>query len=133
MQTLLKYLNFYQKYTPSSMLQVFLLTTWRLLIYLVQYYILAVFFGVDLSFGLAMVAILACYFVQTTLPIPPFVALLARGEIALVIWGFFEVNELSILAASYSLWVINVLLPSLVGMGCIWKLNILKSLGYETS
>jgi uncharacterized membrane protein len=52
---------------------------------------------------------------------------LARGEIALILWKFYGVNELSILAASYGLWVINLVMPALVGIIYLMKIKFKSS------
>lgn len=92
------------------------LTCLRVGIYVGQYWLLIKFFHIDAPVDLAAATILLGYFIQSGLPLPSLFALMARGEITLLLWNFFSVNELSILAASYGLWVINVVLPALVGM-----------------
>lgn len=96
----------------------------RVLIYILQYWFLLQFFHVDVRFDLAISTITLGYFIQSGLPLPSYLGLIARGEIALLLWRFFDVNELSILAASYGLWVINVVLPALVGMIYLMRLKI---------
>ena len=71
------------------------------------------------------------FFVQASIPLPPVMGLLARGEIALFIWGFFSEDQVAILAATFTLFVINIAIPALFGMAFIVQANILKSLGYE--
>jgi len=55
-----------------------------------------------------------------------------RGEVALFVWGNFCDNELSILASTFSLWVINMIIPALIGIFFIMNINVLKSLGYAS-
>jgi hypothetical protein len=102
----------------------------RLSIYVLQFYLLLLFFGIHVDIKIAISAILVSYLIQTGVPLPPFLAFIARGEIALFVWEKFAENELSILASSYSLWVINILIPALIGLIVLFKLNILKSYGY---
>ena len=128
----LRYFLFYRQYSMAELWQIMTITTMRLSLYALQYFFLLRFFGVDLAWQASVAAIFTCYFVQSTLPIPPFIALIARGEIAILVWNSLSVNELSVLAASYSLWVINVLLPALVGMILVLKMNILKTVDYGT-
>ena len=75
--------------------------------------------------------ILADYAIQLVLPIPPFLRLILRGEVAIAIWSAFSQNEIAILVASYGVFTLNVLLPSLIGVGLIMSANILKSFNYE--
>lgn len=103
------------------------LTMVRLFIYVFQYWLLLRLFDINVPVDLAVSTILLGYFIQTGLPLPTLLALVARGEIALLIWNYFGVNELSVLAASYGLWVINVVLPALVGMGYVLKIKQRRS------
>ena len=49
-----------------------------------------------------------------------------------MLWSGFAVNELSVLAASFFLWIINLLIPAFFGLIAISSVNVLKSLGYES-
>ena len=112
---------------------------WRLLlsaaskfmIYSFQYYCLLQFFGIQGSFLTLYLLILADFAIQLVLPIPPFLRLILRGPVAIAIWAALTTNEISILAVSYGLFALNVLLPSLIGIGLMMNTNILKSFDYE--
>jgi hypothetical protein len=99
----------------------------KLLVYSLQYYCFLQFFGIYGTFLTLYLLILADYAIQIVLPVPPFLRLILRGEVAIAIWGAFSQNEISILAASYGVFTLNVLLPSLVGLFFILNANILKS------
>ncbi len=97
-----------------------------------QYYLLLQFYGVPVPWLDGMAGIATIFLVQASVPLPPAMGLLARGEIALYIWGFFAGNRVDILAATFSLFVINIVVPSLLGLLFIVQVNILKSIGFET-
>ncbi len=99
--------------------------------YLLQYYFLLQFFGINVSFWLGTAGIATIFLVQTSIPLPPVWDLLVRGEVALQVWGLFGANELSVLAATFSLWIINLIVPALIGMIFMLKINVLKSLGIK--
>ena len=103
----------------------------RYSLYSFQFYLLLRFFGLDLPLGAALGGIATIFLVQLFLPLPPVAALLARGELALLIWSPFAPGKLGILAATFSLFIINLLLPALLGAVFIVKINVLKSLGYD--
>ena len=117
-------------YDRKTLLWIFGLTFLRLGIYVSQFYLLLLFFGIQVDIEIGVSAILVSYLIQTGIPLPPFLALIARGEIVLLVWKSFVEGELSILSASYSLWVINILIPALIGLVVLFKVNILKSYGY---
>lgn len=117
-------------YDRSQLFIALLFSLFRYLTYSIQYFLILQFFGIDLPFFAAISGIATIFLLQTSIPLPPVVGLLARGEIALGIWGIFTDLSLSILAASFSLFVINLTLPALIGVIFITKINVLKSLGY---
>ena len=128
---LVKSVNMLRQYSRRELLWTLLWAFIRYSIYSIQYYLILRFFGINVDILRGASCIATIYLLQTSIPLPPIVGLLARGEIALKIWGIFSANELSILAATFSLWVINLIIPALIGLVLILKLNVLKSLGYE--
>lgn len=103
----------------------------RYFTYSFQYYLLLQFYDIPAPLLAGMAGIATIFLVQASVPLPPVMGLLARGEIALYIWGFFAENQVNILAATFSLFVINIAVPALLGLVCIAQVNIIKFFGYE--
>ena len=103
----------------------------RSMIYSTQYLLLLYFFGIKTGLVGGFAGIFALFFIQMSVPLPPITGLLARGNVALQIWGFFGANEVSILASTLSLWVLNLIFPSFFGAIFLLRSNITKSLGYD--
>jgi hypothetical protein len=118
-------------FSIKELWQLVMHAAFKFLIYSFQYYCFLQFFGIYGSFTQLYLLILADYAIQMLLPVPPFLRLILRGEVAIAIWGAFSHNEIAILAASYSVFTLNVLLPSLFGVGLVMNANILKSFDYE--
>lgn len=89
--------------------------TFRYGVYSAQYFFLLQFFGVctDIWSGLAGISTL--FLLQTGIPLPPAMGLVARGGLAVQVWSQLGANELSSLSATFALWIINLILPALVG------------------
>ena len=104
----------------------------RYAVYGLQYYLVARFFGIQIGPQDAFLVIGSIYLLQTSIPLPPIWSLLVRGQVALYFWGFFCTNPILILAATFGIWVINLILPALIGMVFLMLLNIPATLGYET-
>jgi len=132
-QKYFKHLLVLKKYTRAELQRALFFAFLRYTIYSLQYYFLLKFYAIPVPFGIAMAGIATIFFVQASIPLPPLMGLLARGEIALFVWGMFSSNEVDILAATFSLFVINIAIPALLGMCFIVQVNVLKSLGYENS
>lgn len=109
------------QYRMSHMLQGLAWAVLRYGLYSVQYYLILRFYGIQLPLGAAMTGVGSIYLFQTAIPLPPVLGLLARGEIALLVWGIWGANALSILAASYTLFVLNLVFPALLGLFYIVK------------
>lgn len=131
--SLIKNINVIRQYSRRELAKTLLWAFIRYLIYGVQYYFMLRFFGIDVPLLRGMSSIATIYLLQTSIPLPPVMGLLARGEIALQIWGMFNANKISILAATFTLWIINLIVPALIGLVFILKVNMLKSFGYEKS
>lgn len=110
------------------------LLAWALLryvIYCTQYFFLLSFFGITPGFLVAYAGIALIFLVQTCLPLAPLASLLVRGNLAVWVWLPFGENALSALASSFSLWIINLILPALIGTFSLFHVNIDKRTGYE--
>jgi hypothetical protein len=103
----------------------------RYLIYTFQYLLLLYFFGINVTLIEGLSGIATIFILQTSIPLPPLLGLVVRSEIAILVWGIFSNNELSILAATFVLWVLNLIVPALLGAIFIVNINVLKSLGYD--
>lgn len=95
----------------------------RYVVYSVQYYVLLQFFGFELSVLEAFSGIAFIFLLQTGIPLPPATGLVARGSVALYVWGFYASNDWSILAATFTLWLINMVIASLIGAAFVWRAN----------
>lgn len=103
----------------------------RYSVYTIQYFLLLRFFGINVTLIDGLSGIATIFILQTSIPLPPLIGLVVRSEIAILVWGVFSSNELSILAATFILWVLNLIVPALFGAVLIANINVLKSLGYE--
>jgi uncharacterized membrane protein YbhN (UPF0104 family) len=124
---LIKSVGMLRQYTRRELFEALFWSFVRYLIYSFQYYFMLRFFGIDVPILRAASCIATIYLLQTSIPLPPVVGLLARGEVALKIWGLFTQNDLSILAATFSLWVINLIIPAFIGLVFILKANFFQT------
>jgi uncharacterized membrane protein YbhN (UPF0104 family) len=124
---LIKSVGMLRQYTRRELFESLFWSFVRYLIYSVQYYFMLRFFGIDVPLLRAASCIATIYLLQTSIPLPPVVGLLARGEVALKIWGLFTKNDLSILAATFTLWVINLIIPAFIGLVFILRANFFQT------
>lgn len=132
MGSLKKYPNFVKqvqslrRYTKKELAATLFWAFIRYVIYSLQYYLVLRFFGIEAPFVRAFSCIATIYLLQTSIPLPPVMGLMARGEIALKIWGLFSTNTVGILAATFSLWIINLIIPAFIGLVFILRKRVIK-------
>lgn len=122
-----------RRFNRLQLAEALLLAFARYSVYCLQYYLMVRFFGIAAPLIGALSGIATIFLFQATVPLPPVAALLARGEAALLVWAPFSANELSILGATFGLFILNLAFPALLGVMFIVKINVLKSLGYDAN
>jgi type IV secretory pathway VirB2 component (pilin) len=107
------------KYSNSTLLITLSFAMLRYIVYSLQYLLIIKAFGINNDILISLSAISVIYLLQTGLPIPPTFGLIARGSIAVWIFGMLGNEDFyqqsSILAATFSLWCINLFIPALLG------------------
>ncbi|MBP6731680.1 MAG: hypothetical protein KA149_06465 [Chitinophagales bacterium] len=86
----------------------------RFSVYLFQYVLLLMFFGVSDNFYLLLVHSGVFLVAQTFSPVMPFVDLSYRGGTALYVFSHLA-NTLGVLSGVMGVWFINLVIPSIVG------------------
>ena len=97
----------------------------RIATYSTQFYLIVLALGERINVIDGSSAALTTNILQTFMPLPPVIGLVGRGEAAVLVWSVFSADELIILSATFIVWVINVVLPALIGVVLI--LNLKKS------
>lgn len=103
----------------------------RYIVYVIQYALLINAFQPDIPGDIAVSGIAATFLFQTGIPLPPIAAVLTRGELAQWIWSEYNVHTLSILTASFALFIINLGVPALLGAAVIVRTKVFKSIENE--
>lgn len=112
---------------PNRLLhKVLAISAIRYLIYFMQYILILMFLGVQLASEIYIQNISSIYLIQTLIPLPAFVSVLARGELAILVWTAVGVDEVSALAATFGLWMINLILPAIMGLFIIYSTDFKK-------
>lgn len=111
--------------TRGVLKKVLIFSVLRYLVYLSQYVMITWFFDFEVSVTAAILSIAMIYLIQSALPLPMLLSVVARGEIALLVWSVFGIDPAVILAATFSLWIINLVMPAVLGVLIINKNPIL--------
>jgi len=114
-------------YDRPMLQKVLSLSHLRYLIYCTQYVLILYFLGIELSVLAAFSGVAVIYLLQSGIPLPPMLSVVARGELAVIVWSIFTANVGGILVATFGLWVINLVFPALLGLLIVLNVNTLKS------
>lgn len=88
----------------------------RYLIFSFQFYYLLTMFGIDVEYNKAMVVITSMYFLASIVPSIAIFDVIVKGSVAVFLFGYVEVNELTILSIIMLMWLLNFVIPSLFGI-----------------
>ncbi len=101
----------------------------RYLIFSAQFYLLLVAFGFSIPLSDAFVLIAMTYFTMAAIPTIALVDLGIRGSVSLFFFGMYSTYpgaSMSVLAATTSIWVINLALPAIAGLFFIYRLKLIR-------
>jgi len=87
----------------------------RYFIFSFQFYFLLYLFGVDVSYFNAMIVITSMYFLASVLPSIFIFDVIIKGSVAVYLFDIVGVNELTTLSIIMIMWLLNFVLPSIIG------------------
>lgn len=116
--------NVFRRFDYYDKWSLFLISSVRFFVYVIQYYCLLKFFNVQIPLSLGVIAIGCMFFVQTIIPTIALAELGIRGIISLKVMGYLSDNVAGILDATFTLWMLNLVLPSLLGLVVLLRTNI---------
>ncbi len=103
------------EFDKTKLLKVLFISFLRYLVFVLQFYLLLLFFGVEIDFFIAIAGIFTVFLLMNILPNLVIADLGIRGSVSMFVLGQFATNIQGILAASIFLWIINILIPAFFG------------------
>jgi len=134
LEKLRSYILVLSAYSVRELLGIILLSTSRFLVFSVQLFLLFRAFSIELPFIHGMIIIGVIFFAITMIPTVAITELGIRGSVSLFLIGIyygspFEMpasTVMGVVAASTSLWLINLALPALVGGVFVFNLKFFR-------
>ncbi len=124
---IMPYISVMERYHNSDFTRIWMLSVVRFLIFSAQYLIFLRIFGAELQLIEGMTAIGVIFLAQTILPSFTVAELFTRGNISLYFLGYYTDNSGAVLAASTSLWLLNLIIPATLGYVFILRKNFFKN------
>jgi len=95
----------------------------RYLLFSHQFYCLLLLFGLNTSYVTAMSAIASMYLITSLIPMLFIFDVIVKGSVAVWLFGFLNVPELTILTVVSLMWILNFVLPSILGSYFVLNFN----------
>lgn len=125
-KTVLRHIRVLEVHSPQSLLRVLLASVGRYAIFTGQFYLLLQVFSVDVGYADAMMMICMTYFVMTGIPSIAITEVVTRGSVAVYFLSQVSDNVTGIVSASSVLWLINLVIPALLGVITIFGLRFFR-------
>lgn len=105
----------------------FLISLLRYIIFSFQFYFLLLIFNVDISYINAMVVITSMYLLASIIPSLFIFDVIIKGSVAVYLFSKIGINEFTILTIVLLMWILNFVLPSIIGSFYVLSFKLPKS------
>ncbi len=122
-----KYLEILNHYSFRQLSKIVSLSLFRYVIFSLQFYLLLQLFGININPSRAIIMIALTFFSITVIPTITLTEPGVRGSAALTFIGLLSANTIGIVAATFSLWLINIVFPAILGIVFLFQLKFFKS------
>ncbi len=106
---------------PGTRWKVFGYAMLRYLIFSAMFMIFLSIFGIHLEFWTSTTLITTMYLLASLLPSFAILDVTVKGGVALWLFSFVPTSEVAVLSTSLCMWLLNIMLPALIGMVYVVK------------
>ena len=122
------YINVLENFDTTILLRILCLSFGRYIVFMVQYSLIFPVFGVDVGFWQAGGGMSVVFLVMAVVPTITFLTELGlRWEASIQVLELYSANTVGIFAASFAIWLINLIIPALIGSLLIVSIKLFKS------
>ena len=108
-------IEFFKQFNNVQLAQILGYSLLRYVIFTTQFYLLLIFFEVDISIFEAYISIASIYLIINIIPSIVLSDIGVRGSVSIFIFGIFSQAEGGIFLTSTFLWLINLVVPAIIG------------------
>jgi hypothetical protein len=113
-------------FSAKQLLRVLFISFLRYSVFILQYYFLLTVMGIELEMSLILALLSVFYLLMALAPTIGFTELPLRAGAAVFLLGTFHSNVLGIEAATFGIWIINLVLPAIAGTVVLWNVKLTK-------
>lgn len=121
-----KYKKFYSilaRYSKKELLKILLFCLGRYLVFSSQYFILFFWLIPQIHYLDILMMVSILFFVQSTLPSLDLFDIGVRSVTASYFFSFVTSHDVAVIACTASIWLINIIIPAILGSYFVFKLN----------
>ncbi|UAY51795.1 lysylphosphatidylglycerol synthase domain-containing protein [Ferruginibacter albus] len=126
LQKFVKHIQVLDEFSNMQLLHILLLSFVRYMVFVLQYVLLLQVMQVDIGIILGCTSINVFYLVMAIVPTFGFIEFPMRAKTSWEILKFYTTNELGVGAATLGIWLINLVVPAIIGSLLILSIKIIK-------
>lgn len=113
----------FSRYNYQDIVRILIYSTLRYLVFTIQYFLVINLLIPDIQLFEMTMVLFIFYFIQSALPSLDLLDIGVRASVATYFFAFVTNQELAIMAAIASVWLINLIIPAILGAVFVLKLN----------
>lgn len=128
-----EYFDVFSLYDKKELLKILIISFLRYFIYTFQFVLLIWAFNIPLTYLNAMIPISFTYLLMMVIPFITITEIAIRGSVSILVFEkWFIINgisnslELMVFSASSLLWILNIAIPSIIGLFLIHRLKFFR-------
>jgi lysylphosphatidylglycerol synthase-like protein len=126
LQKVVNHIRVLDEFSDKNLLHILALSFARYLVFVLQYVLLLQVMQVNIPFVLCFWLVSVFYLVMAAAPTIGFIDLPVRVSASWVLLKWYTQNEIGVGTASLGIWLINLVIPALIGGLLIFNVKILK-------
>ena len=123
---LIIHIDIIDSFTSKELLRILMYSFIRYLVFILQFILMLHVMHVSIGFYINFWLLTVFYLMMVLLPTIGFTELPVRAAASVLILGLFSNNILGIQVASFGIWLINLVLPAIIGSIFMFRIKIMK-------
>tara|TARA_B110000444_G_scaffold51021_1_gene46991 strand:+ start:3194 stop:4171 length:978 start_codon:yes stop_codon:yes gene_type:complete len=121
-----QYIQTFTIYNSSELTNILLFSFSRYIVFSIQFLILLNVFEIDSSTFHSMLSVMLIFLFVSIIPTIVVAEIGVRGSVAIYVFSLFTINPIGVFSSTLLLWIINLVIPSLIGIYFVFNLNFFR-------
>jgi hypothetical protein len=112
--------------TGKTQILILVVSLLRFAIFTAQYLFLLKWMNVNIPLPAGFCLVALFFWIMAVIPSISLTELGIRGQVSIYLFQHFSVNTVGMLAATTGIWLLNLIIPSILGSLLIWRMRLLR-------